>query len=200
MENFLRNDFTTHYHLDTCTASDFVVITDDPYFELEDTQGEIVLHSSVGMGMARFSNQSRLSISIANYDKFVTGLPNAFQRGKRRCDIIVCDDTMFFILGEIKDSSNLKHHRKEAKKQLLASLLTLKAVPQILEEINRKTVKRCCYFNKQPNVPTPINAVTAFNRLPAFFAQGLQMSHAGIEEQNFEFWEYAGTQTFMLHT
>ncbi len=199
MEDLLRNDFTTHYGLPVCTESDLIIQTNEPYFEIEDTviRG-IVLHINMGAGMARFSNPNTLTITIANYDKFVTSLPNHFQRGTRRCDIMVCDEGRNWILGEIKDSSNIKHHRKEAKKQLYESLTTLLAVPQFLALANNKTVKRCCYFNKQPHSPSIITATTAFNRLSAIFQDGFQMSHPKIEEHNFEFWEYLGGHTLTL--
>jgi hypothetical protein len=199
MEDFLRNDFTTHYGLPVCNEPNLVIETDKPYFEIEDTVArEIVIHTTVGQGIARFSNPMALSITIANYDKFVTSLPNHFQKGRMRCDIIVCDADRFFILGEIKDSSNIQQHRKKAKRQLFESLTNLSAVPQILSLFNGRVVKRCCYFNKQTNSPALLIATTAFNRLATIFPDGFKMNHPGIEGQNFEFWEYLGGQTLTL--
>jgi hypothetical protein len=199
MEDLLRNDFTAHYGLPVCTEPNLVIQTIEPYFEIEDTAArEIAIHTTVGRGMARFSNPNALAVTIANYDKFVTSLPNHFQNGKKRCDIIVCDDVRNLILGEIKDSPNIKQHRKKAKKQLYESLTTLLAVPQFLASANIKTVKRCCYFNKQTNSPALITATTAFNRLSTIFQGGFQMNHPGIEGHNFEFWEYLDGQTLTL--
>lgn len=200
MESLLRNDFTAHYGLPICTKTNLVFVTDEPYFEVEDTvTREIAIHTVVGQGMARFANPTKMKMTIANYDKFVTSLPNSFQRGRDRCDIIVaCDIDRYFILGEIKDSPNIKYHRKKAKGQLLESLITLSSVPAILELVNRKAVKRCCYFNKQTSSPAPIIAVAAFNRLPSLFPDGFKMSHAEIEGLNFEFWEYLSGQTLIL--
>ncbi len=200
MENLLRNDFTSHYGLPVCTEANLVIVTDEPYFEIEDTIArEILIHTHVGHGVARFSNPARLNMTIANYDKFVTGLPNHFQASRKRCDMILIDDfDRYFILGEIKDSPNVKDHRKKAKKQLFESLITLKAVPQILGLVNSKSLKRCCYFNKQTSSPELIQAVSAFNRLPAIFPDGFKMTHSGIEAEDFEFWEYLGGQTFTL--
>jgi hypothetical protein len=199
MEDLLRNDFTAHYGLPVCVEPNLVIQTNETYFEIEDTvTREIALHTINGGGMARFSNPKALAITIANYDKFVTSLPNHFQNGRKRCDIIVCDDGRNLILGEIKDSPNIKHHRKEAKKQLYESLTTLMAVPQFLALTNTKTVKRCCYFNKQTSAPSLIIATKAFNRLSTLFQDGFKMSHPAIEGQNFEFWEYLGGQTLTL--
>jgi hypothetical protein len=148
--------------------------------------------------MARFSNPNASAVTIANYDKFVTSLPNHFQNGRKRCDIIVCDDGRNLILGEIKDSPTVKQHRKKAKKQLYESLTTLIAVSQFLAIANNKAIKRCCYFNKQTSSPAILTATSAFNRLSLIFQDGFQMSYPAIEGQNFEFWEYLGGHTFTL--
>lgn len=199
MEALLRNDFTAHYGLPFCNEPNLVIHTSETYFEIEDTNtSEIAVYKINGVGMARFSNPNALAITIANYDKFVTSLPNSFQRGRERCDIIVCDDKRNLILGEIKDSPNIKQHRKKAKKQLYDSLVTLMAVPQFFDLTNKKTTKRCCYFNKQTNAPALLSATTAFNRLSSLFQDGFKMSYPRIEGHNFEFWEYLGGQTFTL--
>ncbi|MDN4165027.1 hypothetical protein QWY31_05905 [Cytophagales bacterium LB-30] len=199
MEDLLRNDFTAHYDLPVCLKPNLVIQTNEPYFEVEDTTtGEITLHTIIGGGMARFSNPNSLVITIVNYDKFVTSLPNNFQRGKGRCDIIVCDDERNLVLGEIKDSPNIKQHRKVAKRQLYESLATLLAVPQFLVLSNNKIVKRCCYFNKQTNSPAILTVTTAFNRLSTIFQDGFRMSHPAVEGHDFEFWEYLGGHTLRL--
>jgi hypothetical protein len=199
MEDLLRNDFTAHYGLPVCVEPNLVIQTKETYFEIEDTASrELVLHTVFGNGMARFVNPNAINVTIANYDKFVTSLPNHFQRGKGRCDLVVCDADRNLILGEIKDSPQIKHYRKIAKKQLSESLTTLLEVPQILAFSKEKTIKRCCYFNKQSNAPATITATSSFNRLSAIFQDGFQMSHPEIENKNFEFWEYLGGQTMKL--
>jgi hypothetical protein len=199
MEDLLRNDFTTHYGLPVCTEPNLVITTNESYFEIEDNvTREIVLHTIKGDGMARFSNPIASTITIANYDKFVTSLPPHFQNGRKRCDIIVCDDGNNLILGEIKDSPNIKKHRTYSKKQLNESLTTLMAIPLFLALTNKKTIKRCCYFNKQSSSPAMLTATAAFNKLSTLFQDGFKMSHPEIEEQNFEFWEYLGGQTLTL--
>ncbi len=200
MEDFLRNDFTTHYALPVCTVANLTLVTDEPYFEIEDTKGEIALHTTVGQGTARFSNLANLTMTIVNYDKFVTSLPSDFRLGKKRCDIIVtCDADRYFVLGEIKNSHKIKRRGAKAQEQLLESLTALVAVPQISALIHGKAIKRCCYFNKQSSSsPAPINAVAAFNRLAGTVSSGLKMTHSGIEGLNFEYWEYLGGQTLTL--
>jgi len=199
MESLLRNNYTAHYGLPVCVEPNLVIRTSDTYFEIEDTVArEITLHFINGYGMARFSNPRALTITIANYDKFVTSLPIQFQTGRKRCDIIVCDNGENLILGEIKDSPNIKGHRRTAKKQLYESLTTLIDVPQFLALSNNKTKKRCCYFNKQTSSPATLNATTAFNRLSFIFQDGFQMSHSAIEALDFEFWEYLSGHTLTL--
>lgn len=200
MEDLLRTDFTAHYGLPICTTTNITEVTIEPYFEIEDTEAkEIMLHIARGRGMANFSNPSKMQITIANYDKFVTSLPNHFQEGKKRCDIIVtCNTNKYFVLGELKDSPNIKNHRTKAKKQLVQSLRTLIEVNEILDYINAKSIKRCCYFNKQSKSPAIINAVTAFNRLANVFPDGFKMTHSDIEALGFEFWEYTGEQTLTM--
>ncbi|MDI9312620.1 MAG: hypothetical protein QM535_20590 [Limnohabitans sp.] len=84
MEALLRNDFTTHYGLTVCTEPNLVITTNESYFEIEDTAArDLVLHPNNGSGMARFSNPSLLTVSVANYDKFMTSLPSHFENGKK---------------------------------------------------------------------------------------------------------------------
>lgn len=203
MENLLRNDYTAHYSLAICIEPNLIIQTNDTYFEIEDTVArDLVLHTNKGSGMARFSNPNASVITIANYDKFVTSLPNHFQNGKKRCDMVLTSQSQF-ILGELKDrnistSKKKRSVRSGAKDQLLVSLTTLIAVPRIAALANSKNVKKCCYFNKQTNAPALLNAPTAFNRLSTLFQDGFKMSHPGIEGHNFEFWEYLGGQTLTL--
>lgn len=203
MEALLRNDFTTHYGLPVCTEPNLVITTKESYFEIEDTAArDLVLHTNNGSGMARFSNPSLLSVSVANYDKFMTSLPSHFEKDKKRCDMVLTSQSQFF-LGELKDRNISKPKKKRsvrsgAKEQLFVSLTTLMAVPKIAALANSKNVKKCCYFNKQTNAPALLTATTAFNRLSTLFQDGLKMSHPGIEGNNFEFWEYLGGQTLTL--
>ena len=205
MEDLLRTDFTSHYGLSVCTTAKITVVTNEPYFEIEDTNvKEIMLHTSRGRGMANISNPSKMQITVANYDKFISNLPHSFQNARKRCDILVtCDNDRYFILGELKDrnisNKNSRHNvKKGAKEQLFQSLKTLTDVQEILDYINAKLVKRCCYFNKQSKSPTILNAVTAFNRLANVFPDGFKMTHSDIEALGFEFWEYTGEQTLKM--
>lgn len=199
MENLLRDRYTAHYGLSRCTVPDLVIQTTEIYFEIEDTATrEIAIYTSERKGAARFSNRNKLDVTIANYDKFVSSLSPDFQKGRKRCDIIVCDEKKNLILGELKDSPNIIRHRKKAKKQLSESLIDLLAVPEFLELSNNRTVKRCCYFNKRANSPGGITATTAFNRLSIIFQDGFKMNYPAIEGHGFEFWEYLGEQTLTL--
>jgi hypothetical protein len=205
MEDLLRNDFTFHYGLSVCTTTNLIVVTNELYFEIEDTDAkEIILHTARGRGIANFSNPNKMLITVANYDKFVSNLAPSFQEGKKRCDVLVtCDRNRYFVLGELKDRNistvRSRHNvKRDAKKQLFQSLRTLTDVPEILDYINSKSIRRCCYFNKQAKSPSIINAISAFNRLANVFPDGFKMTHSDIEALNFEFWEYTGEQTLTM--
>ena len=103
METLLNNDFTGHYGLSVSTNVNISLDTTEPYFEIEDdAHKETQLHTTVGRGMAVYSNVNRYSVVIINYDKFITGLPSVFQDKKKRCDLIVYTDTIpqYFLLNE----------------------------------------------------------------------------------------------------
>ena len=203
METLLRNNFTTHYRLPICNEPDLVIQTNELYFEIEDTAVRaIALHTIIGSGVARFSNPNTLLIKIANYDKFVTSLPNTFQHGRKRCDILLTSQSQF-ILGELKNRYIGELERESAvricaQRQLEQSLVTLLAVSQIAALAKNKDVRKCCYFNKQASSPPLINATIAFNRLSTIFRDGLQMTNTEIETHEFEYWEYLGAQTLTL--
>lgn len=205
MEQLLRTDFTAHYGLSTYSAPNLCIQTSATYFEIEDTvTKDVQIHTSQGLGMARVANPGGIQITIGNYDKFVSELHHTFQHGRKRCDVLLtCDNTHYFILGELKDRNITDQIRQQevsdrAKEQLRQSLTTLKAVPTIQSYIDNKTHKRCCYFNKQSSAPSPITAVSAFNSLSNLFPDGFQMSNPDIEALGFEYWEYTGNQTLRL--
>ena len=201
MDSLLINEFISHYKLPSFIIDNWFLKTDEIYFEIEDTrQGEIVLHTIEGDGIAKFKNNSAISLSILNYDKFITSIPSEpFKNGLKRCDIIVYSNSdRYFILGELKDRIPKGKVRTGAQKQLLSSLQTIKAVPEINALINRKTIKRCCYFNKQSNSPTTLNVTTAFNRLTNIYTDGFNMNKPDIESLGFEFYEYTGEQIMSL--
>lgn len=201
MQNLLINEFLSHYKLPHFAIDDWYIETDRKYFEIEDTNnGEIILHFTRGSGMANFKNDNSLNLSILNYDKFITAIPDEpFKNGRKRCDIIICSSSdRYFILGELKDRIPKTKVRSGAKKQLLSSLQTIKAVPAIDALMNKKIIRRCCYFNKQSNSPASINATAAFNRLTSFYPDGFKMDKPDIESLGFDFYEYTGEQTMTL--
>ena len=205
MEGLLRIEFTSHYGLSVCTTTDITFVTNESYFEIEDTDAkEIVLHTIRGRGMANFSNPNKLQITVANYDKFVSSLPHSFHNGRKRCDILVStDNDQYFMLGELKnrnisDKVSRQNVRKGAKEQLFQSLKTLTDVPEILNYVDKKSIKRCCYFNKKSKSPKILNVITAFNRLTSAFPNGFKMPQLNFEALNFEFWEYTGEQTLTM--
>lgn len=206
MKNLLTIDFITHYGLTTPSLTNWLVETNRSYFELDDNSGVIVLSTSANSGAARIRNSKNLALIIANYERFINALPSAFQSGKKRCDFVLADDgNSCFVLGEIKDIStdeeeHVKRHtiRKGAKKQLLASLEALVAVPSIKLSIHTKSLKQCAYFNKQPLAPSSLSVITAFNPLTSLFPAGIKKDSPAMEVFGFEFYQYTGAQTLIL--
>lgn len=195
------NDLIAHYGLPTPNVSNWYLKTSEIYFELEDTTTkEILFHVQKGIGMAKFSNPSALDMTIINYDRFITSVPDeAFKKYRERCDVIVCsNNNSCFILGEIKDRQPKTKVRSKAINQLYQSLATLLAVAGINNFVKAKLEKRCCYFNKQSSSPAGLTATAAFNRLPGIFPAGFKMNSPKIEAYGFEFYEYTGDQTITL--
>jgi len=206
MEGLLTNNLVAHYNLPAATITNWLIKTKEIYFEIEDTNtGEIALHTNRGLGMGKFSNLDALNVTIINYDKFITSIQDEpFKNGRKRCDILLdSNNNRYFILGEIKDRNILKKHtrinvNKGAKEQLLSSLQTILAVPEIVTYSTQKAIKRCCYFNKQSTSPATLTATTAFNRLSNFYPDGYKMNKPDIEAFGFDFYEYTGQQTMTL--
>jgi hypothetical protein len=213
MEKLLRNDFTIHYGLPISGTPNFCINTIAQYFEIEDDLNkETILFFNTGYGTARYQNDNALNIEIINYDKFITGLPASFQQNRDRCDLIVhtIENKQCFLLGELTNTlpkyvqpyvntqgQNIGKLAK-AKNQFIQSLSDILNVPSIRTFVMTFTKKHCCFFNKQPNPPNNINAITAFNRLNGIAPNGLKMSNASIEAFGFEFWEFSGTQVYIL--
>jgi hypothetical protein len=203
MESLLRTDFTAYYGLPSSSEPNLVNAVSFPYFEIDDALAYgISINPAPGTGIARFSNPQSLTCTIANYERFISSLPSHFNCNKKRCDFLLVTGS-HFILGELKDRDISAHNkrrlvRKGAKEQLLNSLETLLAVPQVGVLVSNKKTKRCCYFNKQSVSPAGITATVAFNRLSSAFAGGFKMSFPQIETLNFEYWEFQGLQRLEL--
>ena len=199
-------NLVSHYILPTPTIINWFIQTEETYFEIEDTTvGEIVLYTTRGSGMSKFSNPDTLAVTVINYDKFITSIQDeSFKSGRQRCDIILnSNDNRYFVLGEIKDRSifnknSRRNVRKNAKEQLISTLQTILVVPEIATYLTTKVTRRCCYFNKQSASPAILSATTAFNRLPNFYPDGFKMTKREIEALGFEFYEYTGAQTMIL--
>jgi len=200
METLLRNDFTAHYGLPTSTTANICISSTAQYFEIEDDEHrETQLHLIAGSGMAAYRNISSNTATIINYDKFITGLPHAFQHGKERCDLIVhTTNQRHFLLNELKDRKPKDKVRTISISQLLSSLTLIMNVPTITTFANTHTFRHCCFFNKQSMSPPTITATTAFNRLGTIVTGGFRMSNPAIEAFGFEFWEFSGNQIYNL--
>jgi hypothetical protein len=200
MEALLRNDFTTHYGLQISTIANISLGTTARYFEIEDDEHrETQLHLVVGNGMAAYQNTNGYTVTIINYDKFITGLPHTFQQGKKRCDLIVLTTNQsHFLLNELKDRRPKDKVRTKSISQLLSSLKLLMNVPSIATFAGTHTNRHCCFFNKQSMSPSTITATIAFGRLSTLVNGGLNTPNPDIEAFGFEFWEYSGNQVYSL--
>ena len=201
MEDLLLIHFVAHYGVAAPTIVNFILETDSQYFEIDDSlTRDLDVTFTRNSGTAKFQNNSKLKLSIANYDKFVTQLPAAFQTGRKRCDFLMSGDAAdFFIIGELKDRIPKSKVRSDAKKQIISTLQTILSVPAFHNYINSKLTKRSIYFNKQATAPSILTATTAFGRLPNLFPDGFKMSAPVIEGYGFEFYEYSGNQTMTLN-
>jgi hypothetical protein len=200
METLLNNDFLAHYGLPPIAAvTNIHQSTNQIYFEIEDdANGEIQIHTTTGSGQAVYKNPKQYTVDIINYDKFITKLPHQLQEHKGRCDLIVCVSERYFLLNELKNRDPSGNFREGAKRQLLASLMLLMAVPTIQNYANTCAKKRACIFNKQTSAPPPINAISAFNRITTHTPNGIPLSNQFIESFGFELYEYTGGQCFVL--
>ena len=198
METLLKNDLTAHYGLPASTTANISISTTAQYFEIEDDEHrEIQLHLTVGNGMAAYRNINSYTATIINYDKFITGLPHAFQQGKERCDLIVhTTNQQYFLLNELKDRKPKAKVRTKSISQLLASLTLIMNVRAITTFANTHRFRHCCFFNKQSMAPPNLTATIAFNRLGILATGGLRMLNPAIEAYGFEFWEFSGNQVY----
>lgn len=201
METLLRNAYTTHYGISQPTVTNLSQVVTSTNFEIEDDENrETQIQYPPNKGTAVYRNRNSKEITIINYDKFITALDYSFQKGRKRCDLIVYTNqaTDYFLLNELKNAS-FKSARKKAKKQLEESLNDLMNVPSINTYANKFSVKRCCIFNKRVSSPPSISAGTAFNRLSSITTNGLKLSNLLIEGHGFELYEYTGGQIFDIN-
>lgn len=212
MEVLLRNNYTAHYGIPTSITPNISLVTSELYFEIEDDIfGEIQLHLTSGNGVAAYRNNN-YEVKIINYDKFVTGLPQVFETGKERCDLIVYTHVVekYFLLNELTDTDpkyvnpylrGLKLQpgkRAKAISQLLNSLIYLMDVPAIKAFIVNYEIRRCCFFNKKASAPLLISAASAFNRINTISEDGFKMLNKDIENLGFELYEFEGGKVFNM--
>ncbi len=207
METRLRNDFTAHYGLPVATIANISATTTASYFELKDDNNFI--YTINGQGVAKYSNENAINITVINYEYFFDSLPPVFIQGKEKCDLIVHDDNQrYILLNELTDTlpvyvfpfintqGQQPGKRQKAISQLLSSLTLTMNVPTIAAFADTHTFKHCCFFSKQSMSPPTITATTAFNRLGTLVRGGFRMSNPDMEAFGFEFWEYSGNQVY----
>lgn len=210
MDNLLKNDFNTHYGLHAPSGDIVRKETSALYFELADDENLIYLKSDEGC--AKYNNTGEFSIEVINYETFIKSLPPDFQQNRENCDLIVFSDkSKYFLLNEltntnskyvdsyINNKGNQPGKRAKAIQQLSSSLSDLVSVETIKSFVDSFIDKRCCFFNKQPNTPLSLIAVSAFNRLNEISKDGYKMTNESIESLGFSLYEYSGTQSLSLN-
>jgi hypothetical protein len=209
METLLKNDFIKQYRLSVSSVNIISKQTNVSYFELKDDAN--LIYTTIDGGIAKYNNGNSLSVNVINYEAFIDSLPSVFHQNRERCDLIVYTDlSQYFLLNELTDSlakyvdpflnSNGHQQGKRIKAigQLKSSLIDLTTVHTIKTFIDNFKEKRCCFFNKKPNTPPVIIAVTAFNRVNTISQNGFKMSNPDIETFGFSLYEYSGEQTLTL--
>lgn len=199
MENLLRVDFVNHHILPACTVVAHTVNHDT--FEIDDISRVLQVRAGISNGMAKYQNPQAKTVSIVDYDGFLTSTPHLFQHGKKRCDVILhtTTDASHFLLNELKDRIPLTEVLTKATAQMLATLTELHTVPSIVNFIATFTTKKCCYCNRQSTAPAIITATTAFNRVSTLAPHGFLLTNTDIQNFGFELWEYSGNQTILLN-
>ena len=219
IKELLTRDFITHYNRIPSLPFNSTLIwksTENTEFSLIDDD-TIIYSLDDGRGVARYNNLDSVNVTVINYEKFITPLPprvkNTGSIGKNICDLIVyTNDNAHFLLNELTDTqTNLlyEHERygekvegkiSKARRQLKQSLENIVDVPTIKNYIDNFKIKHCCFFNKQENnAPEELIATIAFNSFNTISLTGNYMSNPDIENLGFEYWEFYGNQTYLIH-
>lgn len=197
MEQLLDQDFCSHYGV-TGSSGLFIQTLNDPYFELEDVNKVLTIFPN--HGTARFQNPRFLDVEVIDWDRFMGQFPASFQSGKERCDaMIVSVGASCFSLHELKDRKPKSKVVQKAVSQLVSSLQLLLAVPSIHHYSNQFASRKCCYWNKQPVAPTPLQpTISGFNRVNQLVPQGMKLSNPSINALGFDYYEFSDPQVFVF--
>ena len=214
MRNLLEKDFVNFYNKnpENPIAENSVNILYNSF-----NGNEFELIDANGGGVAKYLNPSNYCVLAIEFENFVRNLPPRVRNSINSdvCDYIVYSDNIqHFLLNELTNTEpeyvfpyeNTKGQQegKETKavNQMLKTLNYLLAVVSIKQFIQKFSLKKCCFFNKQHYNPNQtneeklINAVPAFNRTPMNY--GVHLIRPEIESLGFEFWSFSGNQTYLL--
>lgn len=209
MKSLLENEFVAHYNSQKDKPVNITIVLKNTKQESFGLKDDDVMLYTKDEGIAKYENPDKTNIHILNYERYLKALPprvkNALETSV--CDLIVYNE-YYFLFNELTDTKpeyvqsftnkSGEHPGKlhKAQSQLAESLRHLLAVSAIKQYIQKHPVKRCCFFNKQPNAPKKIEAVRAFNRQNELARHGFKMTNEAIESLGFEFWTFAGEQFF----
>lgn len=207
MENLLKNDFISHHYLPACTVK-IAQNINFSYFEIDDIARNLIVYNKPSNGMVKYENLHSKNVSILDYDGFLTSTPAVFQRGKKRCDVIVhtINESSYFLLNELKEKNPIHsidevRNIEGAKLQMIHTLNEINTVPSIVAFVTTFSNKICCYCNSFPksNLAIISSTIGAFNRLSTLTPDGMHLAEPRIEDLGFIYMELKGNQTIKLN-
>lgn len=177
MKNLLENDFLLTYGYRAGRDID-TISTDDPRFELKDlTNGQPLSFCSDGDGS--FVNQRRYSITVYDFDRFISRCdPHGIFRS--RCDYLMHDnENRHFIACEMsntnlrfytihpRDGADVQGKREKAWVQLHNSVTKLCSVPSVQHYLDGFSKKTALFsyrmISRQLLLPSSTGASTGDN-------------------------------------
>lgn len=164
MIELLKQDFPAHYGLHRSKIDVLNERTNSEHFDLTDKGVNMIV--AYQNGNVSFNHSSQTEVEVINYELFLNGLHGtSFERGRKRCDFILYEKggtgNRFFLLNEQTSTSGstlnlskpiLDKNRnvvfsggkyEKVEVQLVETLKTLKAVPNIASFISKYQHKIC---------------------------------------------------------
>lgn len=220
MVDLLQNTLVEHYKISSPVSLKFDQI-DDSEFDLDDSCCYVM---EKGRGKASFINKYD-SLKVLCYEDFINQCkkPKSFAEGRKRCDFILCHDSVggSFVLNEITsaygDESNLAlpilkgnpqypgGKNQKVIDQFLHTLTTLLGVPAIRTKIDSYNRKMCLMSYKvfpydNGVIDKTLAAAYSYRKIESLETQGegAIIEEKRINELGFEFRRISYDYSFSL--
>ncbi len=219
MKDLLEQNFLQHYNIGR-----FITVqqegTSEEWFDLHNAKDTPMI-VAYQQGTGSFHNTANATLSVIDFDRFITNIKGKIFEKRKRCDFLLHDDdNKILVLNEHTTGNNLAkpiyNKRTEtieypggkyekAEHQLFDSLSLLSAVPAIKEKIaNYK--QRICLMSYKTTLrqnAALTHATLAFGRYRQTEANatkdhGAILSCPAIESHNFEYRRISHEYTFKL--